>query len=147
MSDDERSAIETVVRAPDPYVTVSLPGVLLVRETEIGAKVLRSALNGLFERLGDRKVSIALTTLDPPTYAEGAKIDDGVTLLRSAFGADGNEPMEEAARRVVRAYVNRDSRIPTARDAVIEAAMIVCRPGPSWNVEEACAVLRRTGVP
>jgi hypothetical protein len=144
MVDEDRSLVE---RAADPYVTVQLPGVLLVKEDEVVARSLRAALHGLLERYGDRRVSIALTTLDPLTGAEAAKVGDDVALLRSAFGADQGEPMEEAARRVVRVYVNRSGRIPTARDAVVEAAMLVCRPGPGWSVEEACAVLRRGNGP
>ncbi len=132
-----------IVRSPEPYVTVSLPGVLLLKEHELPCKTMRSAILGLLERMGDRRVSIAMTTLDPPTAAEATEAESSVDLLRSTFGADRGEPMEEAARRVVRAYVNQAGRIPVARNAVVEAAMVVCRPGPGWSVEEACAVLRR----
>jgi|HubBroStandDraft_2_1064218.scaffolds.fasta_scaffold70261_3 hypothetical protein len=127
-------------RGGDPaYVTVSMPGVLMVRETEISAKVLLSALHGMLERFGDRRVSIALTMVNPPTI----DVMDDVALLRSAFGACDGERIEEAARRVVRDYVA--GKLSTKRDFVVEAAMIVCRPGPYLNIEEACAVLRLGG--
>lgn len=127
----------SVVAVTDPaYVTVSMPGVLMMRETEISAKVLLSALHGMLERFGDRRVSIALTMVNPP-------IMDDVALLRSVFGACDGERIEEAARRVVRDYVA--GNLSTNRDFVVEAAMIVCRPGPYLNIEEACAVLRLGG--
>lgn len=71
--------------------------------------------------------------------------DNGVKLLREAFGASKDEPMEEAARRVVKQYVNQSGRLPTAIDRVVEAAMLVCRPGPGWSVDQAVAVLRGEG--
>ena len=77
--------------------------------------------------------------LDPPSPAESAKIEDDVTLLRSTFAADRGEPMEERGWR----SCTRTSSCAAYSDAIDQAAMIVCRPGPGWSVEEACAVLRR----
>lgn len=134
---DEETLVE---RAPDPYVTVKLDGVLLVKEDHVLAKVIRRALDSLWERLGDRRVSVAISTLDPPPPL-GEEPDD-VKLLRASFEAAQGEPMEDAARRVVSKYINGRARIPTERDRVIEAAMLVCRPGPGWSIAEACAVLR-----
>lgn len=136
-----------VDRAQDAHVTLSLDGVLLIREEHIPAKELRFAVDELLTRMGRRKVSIALTTLEPLSAEEWVKVDSDIDALRAAFGAGRGEPMEEAARRILRVYVNWSGRMPTARDAVIEAAMVVCRPGPGWSVEEACAVLRRGDLP
>lgn len=71
--------------------------------------------------------------------------DNGVKRLRDAFGASKEEPMEEAARRVVKRYIDQAGRLPTAIDRVVEAAMLVCRPGPGWSVDRAVAVLRGEG--
>ena len=66
---------------------------------------------------------------------------DYISVLRSAFGAVRGEPMQEAARRIVRDFVNRTESIPVQRNLVIEAAMVVCRPGPGWSLKEAYDVL------
>lgn len=73
MSDKSEAIVE---RVPDPYVTLELPGVLLVREQEVTVRSLRPALVRLLEQYADRKVSIALTTLDPLTIEELVKVDD-----------------------------------------------------------------------
>jgi len=69
-------------------------------------------------------------------------IDSDVSFLRTEFGAEKDEPLEEAARRIVAHYVNEKGPLAVTRVPVIEAAMLVCRPGPGWSVREACAVLR-----
>jgi hypothetical protein len=69
--------------------------------------------------------------------------ESGVDILREAFGAKKGEPMEEAARRIVREYVSSPVRLPIDRNPLVEAAMLVCRPGPGWSMTEALRALKR----
>lgn len=59
-----------VRRTPDPYVTVTLPGIVIGRELEAPASTLRPAIEKLLARMGDRKISIVVTSLDPPDVEE-----------------------------------------------------------------------------
>lgn len=60
-----KKPVAIVLRTPDPYVTFALTGILLVREDEVPASSLRSALDRLLEKMGDRRVSVVVTSLDP----------------------------------------------------------------------------------
>lgn len=59
-----------VPRTPDPHVAVDLPGILLFFEIEMSVAAFRSALDELLERMSDRKVSIVITSLDPPDVSD-----------------------------------------------------------------------------
>jgi hypothetical protein len=73
-----------------------------------------------------------------PTYA-----------LRAALGAAPNESIDEAASRVVLAYLQRhelwSELLSIVPDPVVAAALVVVRPGPSWNVREALAIYAAGG--
>jgi hypothetical protein len=64
--------------------------------------------------------------------------------LRAALGAMPIEFIDDAARRIVLTYL-RSELLGTDPDPVVAAALVVVRPGPSWNVREALAIYAAGG--
>jgi len=61
-----RKSTALALRSPEPYAVARLPGVVLLSETDVSARSQRAAIDRLLARLGTRRVSFVIASLEPP---------------------------------------------------------------------------------